>query len=193
MENNKIPTEYINSRVVNIKSEILFREAEDDFFYFNNTYGALKKLKEALKLTPCHLKSLILAGDISFIRGCIKKAYEYYFEAYKLSPNNPKIFASLANCYNFFENYEKALSFCENALNFYSGDNYLFFVEISKLKISLLLKLNKNSEADKEFRMLVSFISSVTLDELAEFNFKSLTERIRINRKIAYSSLRIIR
>ena len=54
-------TSYINRlKVINIKSETLFREAEDDFYYFINIYSALKKLKEALKLTPYYKKSLIL-------------------------------------------------------------------------------------------------------------------------------------
>ena len=36
------------SNVINILSETLYREAEDDFYYFNKTNSAYKKLKKAV-------------------------------------------------------------------------------------------------------------------------------------------------
>ena len=52
---------YINkSKVINIKTELLCREAEDDFYYFNNVNAAYRKLKKAVELSPFHTKSILL-------------------------------------------------------------------------------------------------------------------------------------
>ena len=76
---NSTSKSYINSKkIINIRSEILCRQAEDDFFYFNNINTAYKKLNEAVKLTPFHFKSLVLLADISFVKGFIKKAISRY-------------------------------------------------------------------------------------------------------------------
>ena len=42
---------YLDSKkIIDIRSEVLFREAEDDFYYFSNINSALKKLKKAKKI-----------------------------------------------------------------------------------------------------------------------------------------------
>ena len=48
---------FINKKVINIKSEMLFREAEDEFYYFNNLKKAESKLKKAIELTPIVYKT----------------------------------------------------------------------------------------------------------------------------------------
>ena len=88
------------NKIINIKSEVLFREAEDDFYYFNHLNKAMKKLKEAVNLTPNHLKSIMLYADICFIKGYFNKALSLYLTAEKISSKDSKILASLANCYN---------------------------------------------------------------------------------------------
>ena len=73
------------NKVINIKSEMLFRSAEDDLFYLNKINSAYKKLKEAVLLTPNRIKILKLLADAAFIKGYTKKALEFYLKADKLN------------------------------------------------------------------------------------------------------------
>ena len=110
---------YLDSKkIIDIRSEVLFREAEDDFYYFSNINSALKKLKKAIFLTPNHTKSLVLCADIYFVKGNIKKALDLYKKADLLTVNNVRIIAAIANCHYSLKNYNEALKYTKTAIKY---------------------------------------------------------------------------
>ena len=91
-------TSYINkNKIINIKSEVLFREAEDDLFYFNKINSAFKQLKTALELTPYHYKSIVMYADICFMKGYIKKALKFDLSKIQNKSLQNKFFCSIKN------------------------------------------------------------------------------------------------
>lgn len=180
------------SKIINIKSEILCREAEDDFFYFNKINLAYKKLLEAVKLTPYHLKSVMLLADISFIKGYTKKALELYKRAEEISAPNAKIYASIANCEYCSENNIKALEYCEKAINVLNNENYMLFSQIFEIKINILMKQKRYKQAYIAFIQSQNILDNSSLKAIHNINYEVLNEKINLQKKLKLSNLKII-
>ena len=60
--------------VTDVRAERLFREAEDDFFYFNKIEAAITKIEKALEYTPNMLKAIIMRANIAFLEGNFEHA-----------------------------------------------------------------------------------------------------------------------
>lgn len=188
---NIINKSYTN-KVINIKSEVLFREAEDDFFYFNKLNLAAKKLKQAVELTPMHFKSVMLLADILFMKGQTKKALELYFHANDLSSNNSKVMASIANCYASLKKYQESLEFCNKAINLNSSENYSLFSQLIEIKINNLVALKRYKEAYVSFIQSQNVLDSVSLKSIYTNNYETLNAKIKLQEKLHYSGLKIV-
>ncbi len=181
-----------DSKVINIKSEILCREAEDDFFYFNKINLAYKKLLQAVKLTPYHLKSVMLLADISFIKGYTKKALELYKRAEQISAPNAKIYAAIANCEYCSGNNITALEYCEKAIKILNNENYMLFSQIFEIKINILMKQKKYKQAYISFIQSQNMLDNSALKALHSINFEVLNEKINLQKKLKLSNLKVI-
>ena len=188
---NIINKSYIN-KVINIKSEVLFREAEDDFYYFNKINSAMKKLKQAIELTPSHFKSVVLYADILFMKGHIKKALELYIHANELSVDNAKVVASIANCYSSLKQYDESLEFCNKAIKLNSSDNYSLFSQLIEIKINNLVALKRYKEAYVSFIQSQNVLDAVSLKSIYTNNYETLNEKIKLQEKLHYSGLKIV-
>ncbi len=185
-------TSYINKKkIINIKSEMLFREAEDDFFYFNKVNNAYKKLAEAVKLTPNHLKSLNLLADICFMKGMIKKALNLNLRAEKLCCDS-RTFASIASCYYILGNYESALDYCEKALNNIEFEEGELFSQIIEIKINILVKKRAYKKAYITFIQAQNTIDKSALKMLYDMNYELLSEKIGLQKRRKRSNLKIV-
>lgn len=179
------------NNVINIESEICFREAEDCFLYLNQPKKAVRKLNKAVKLTPSHYKSIILKADIRYMQGKIDEALDLYKSAYYFRPENSKILASIAMCLEAKEQHKEALKYCDRAFSNINGDNCSIYLSLYELKISILLKLKKYEQAKL-------FISSakkrLSIDEL--FSLKNHSEminfKLRLKNKIKNINLKAL-
>lgn len=183
-----IVNNYINNKIVNIKSETLFREAEDDFFYFNNLNSAAKKLKKAIELTPCHLKSILLYADICFVKGNFSKALSLYLIANGLKPNDYKILASVANSFFSMKKADIALKYCNEALLYVSDIDVVLYSQIIELKISILSELKCYQEAYITFTHYKNILKTTTADSICN----ALNEKLQLYKKLKVSGLKII-
>ena len=179
MQNSNTISYIDHNKVINIKSEKLFREAQDDFFFFNKIICARQKLAQAVKLTPNHQKSILLLADIYFIKGFIKKALSLYEKALKISPDNAKILASIANCHNSLSNYNLAINFCNKAILKLSPDNYQLFYQILEIKINTLLTQKKFISAYNELSSAKIFLNDSFL-----YNLQILHDKIARRKKL---------
>lgn len=182
---------FINNKIINIQSEVLFREAEDDFFYFNKINEAKKKLEKALELTPSHLKTIMLLADILFIKGSIKKALNLYLQAFNIKADL-RIYASLANCYNALCNYKEAIKYCDKALNHIYSDNLSLFSQVTEIKIEALINSGDYNLAYTTFLQAQNALDSMSLDIIHSFNYDILREKIQKRNKLHNSYLRIV-
>lgn len=171
----------IRNKVINLKSEILFREAEDAFLYFNQPKKAIRLLNESLNLTSLHTKSLVLKGDIRFMQGKIEEALELYLLANQVNNNDSKTLASIANCLELKEDYSNALSYCDKAFLFINEDNCQLYLSLYELKLSILLKLKKYNQA-KQFISTAKY--RLSIEELVSLK----THNELINSKLQLQS-----
>lgn len=184
---------YINrNKVINIKSEILFREAEDDFFYFNKINTAYKKLKEAVILTPYHLKSILLLADIHFMKGQTSKALELYLRAEDISSSNAKTLAAIANCYYVLGNHSEAILYIERAIEKLDYKNYSLFSQIIEIKINILMEQRKYKQAYITFIQAQNILDNTSLKVIYNINYELLSEKINLQKRIRKSNLQII-
>lgn len=181
---------YINSKkVINMRSEILFREAEDDFFYFNKINSALKKLELAIKLTPSHTKSLMLCADIYFMKGNVKKA----LETYKIAQNKtPRGLASVANCLYVLKDYESALSYINEAIELLKNDDFSLYSQLVEIKINSLVELKKYKQAYIAFIQAQNVLDFVSLKNIYNSNYELINEKLKLQKKLRQSRLKIV-
>lgn len=136
-----------DDNLLNIDSERLFREAEDNFLYFNKSNLAVKNLKKAIEYSPCNVKCIKFLGDIYYAEGKIKKAFDCYAQAAAIKPQDAGILASLASINEILGNDEIALEFTELAFKNLKQEDVRLFSPLSNLKVLLLMKLQKYSDA----------------------------------------------
>ena len=180
------------NKIINIKSEILFREAEDDFYYFNHLNKAMKKLKEAVILTPYHLKSIMLYADICFIKGFFNKALSLYLMAEKISSKNFKILASLANCYNSLKKSKEADLYCDLAINSMTEINYSLFSQLIEIKINNLVNLKKYKDAYITFIQSQNILDAASIKNIYTSDYVIINEKLKLQKKLHYLGLKIV-
>lgn len=175
-----------------MKSEVLFREAEDDFFYFNKINSAMKKLELAVKLTPSHSKSLMLLADIYFIKGNIKKALSVYQLLFDIGVKSPKCIASIANCFYSLQQYEDAVSWIDKAIEILNNQDYELFSQLMEIKINALVSNKKYKQAYIAFIHAQNVMDSVSLKNIYNSNYELINEKLKLQKKLKQSRLKIV-
>lgn len=184
---------YINNKkVIDMRSEVLFREAEDDFFYFNKINAALKKLELAVELTPNHTKSLLLCADIYFMKGNIKKALATYQKLIQLDYLSPKCIAAVANCFFSLQQLEDALSWVDKALDALKNDDYSLYSQLIELKMNILLEMKKYKQAYITFIQAQNVMDTVSLKNIYNSNYELINEKLKLQKKLKQSHLKIV-
>lgn len=186
-------TFYINnSKVINLKSEILYRESEDDLFYFNNINKALKKLEKAIELTPFHTKSLMLCADIYFITGKFKKSLNLYLKALTLNSKSARILAGISNCHFVLKQFNSAVYFADKALEFMDIQNYSLYYQLLEIKINSLVEMKNYKLAYITFIQAQNILDRGTLQNIYNYNFDIINEKLKLQKKIKHSGLKIV-
>lgn len=183
-----------NKKITDIRSEILFREAEDDFYYFNKINTALKKLKTAVSLTPNHLKSIVLCADILFVKGNFKKALELYGIAKSLNPNDMRIIASIANCCYSLKKYTEALKYAENALKIknMSVCEIALRFQILEIMVNSYIALKNYKKAFKLYSECEFYNDEYSFEEFHKLSYRYLREKLEVQKKLNNSGLKIV-
>ena len=178
---------YINyTNIININTEKLFREAEDDLYYFNKITSAYKKLNKAVELTPNNFKSVLLLADVAFIKGYTLKALEFYKQANELKSSDFKSAAAIANCYKITGDFENALKYCNIALNNCEINDYSLLNQLLDIKIELLISQKRYKEAYNTLAIKNNNIKKF------DFEFEFLHNKIEVQKKIKNSGLKVV-
>lgn len=179
--------------IADVRAERLFREAEDDFFYFNNIASAIEKLENALMYLPNMLKALMLRANIAFLEGDFDLALVYYKRAESFVPNNAKVLAGLANIYEITNQNDIAYEYIEKAMSCgcfrYSG----LSKALVDLKFAVLIKLKRYSEAKKVLDASRSFLTIEDYSELQKNNLLILKQKLALQKKIEKINLKVVK
>ena len=192
MQNSNDSLYLNNKKIINIKSEVLFREAEDDFFYFGNLNSALKKLNMAIELTPTHTKSCVLCADAYFIKGNYKKALENYKKALETAPKNTKILGAIASCYFSLKEFHRAIKFINKALKVIQQDEFSLFEQLLELKINTYLELKEYEKAIEMYDEIKVIAERVSYKQVYASNFELLNEKLKKQQKVKKLGLKIV-
>ena len=175
-----------------MKSEVLFREAEDDFFYFNKINSALKKLEEAVKLTPSHTKSLMMCADIYFMKGNVKKALATYQNAYIYGQSGARCIAAISNCFYSLKDYEQALMWVDKALNTLDREDYSLYSQLIEIKINVLVEMKRYKQAYVVFIQSQNVLDIISLKNIYNSNYDLINEKLQLQKKLRASRLQIV-
>ena len=191
--NNTTNFSYIGRKnVINLGSEVLFREAEDDFFYFNKINAALKKLEEAVRLTPSHTKSLMMCADICFVKGNIKKALITYQNAYVYGQSSARCIAAISNCYYSLKDYEQALVWVDKAINALDREDYSLYSQLIEIKINTLVEMKRYKQAYVVFIQSQNMLDVISLKNIYNSNYELINEKLQLQKKLRTSRLQIV-
>ena len=180
------------TKVINMKSELLCRAAEDDFFYFHNVNAAYKKLKLAVELTPFHTKSVLLFADVCFVKGMIKEALELYSRIEKISPLNTKALSSIANCNYMLGNYNSSIQYIDKVLELLNDDGISLQSQLLEIKINILMAMKKYKQAYVTFIQAQNILDSHSLKTIYNVSYEVLEEKINLQKKLKKSNLKIV-
>lgn len=189
IQNFKISYE---DNILNINAEKLYREAEDDFFYFNKSKCAEKKLKRALSYAPCQTKILKFLGDICFTSGKMKKAFDYYAQAAALKPSDSVILASLASVNEVLGKYETALEFVDLAFQNLLPADVRLYASLSNLKVSLLVELQRYSEAKTFLDFAQKRLSFEESGRLSSINQNILKKKLALKERMEKLNIKVV-
>lgn len=187
IQNSKI---LYDDNILNIETERLFREAEDDFYFFNKSKKVINKLTKALELSPCRIKVLKLLGDVYFANGKMEKCFDCYSQAAALKPENAVILASLASVCEAVGKFSTALDFTNLALKHLTIEDIRLFAPLTELKISLLVKLQMYNEAKKVLDFAKKRLSSEEVGSLATVSL--LKKKLSLREKIDNLNIKVV-
>jgi len=197
---NKLGLGMINSSgeqnlkyISDVRAERLFRAAEDDFFYLKDVKEALNKLTKALEYAPCMLKAILMLANICVLEGNLDSALENYKRAEKISPDNMKILAGLANTYEMLNENEKACFYVSKALN---ADNSKFtplIKSLVELKTVILMKLNRYEEAKHLIDNARYSLSVQELRELQANTSSRIEHKLKLAEKLKQHKMQLVK
>lgn len=185
-ENNK-------NIISDVRSERLFRAAEDDFFYLKSPDEAKKKLLKTLDYTPFMTKSILMLASIYILEGKLKDALAMYKEVEKFMPDNMKVLAGIANTYEMLNDNRKALKYVDMAIGSKDSRYSPLVKSLVELKAVILLKLNKVEDVRRFVADSRAVLSLSECRELqANLNLK-IKNRLKLNKRIQQGNLQLVK
>lgn len=179
--------------VTDVRAERLFREAEDDFFYFNKIEAAITKIEKALEYTPNMLKAIIMRANIAFLEGNFEQALDFYQKAESLAPQNTKALSGLANVYEVCNNNTKSLEYINKALCILTSDSAQLKKALIDLKSTVLVKLGKYSEAKRLIDESRYAFSDDDFHDLQINNLSTINHKLELREKLKRIKLKLVK
>lgn len=176
-----------------VRAEKLFREAEDDFFYFNKSQEAIEKIEKALTYTPHMLKALMMRANIALLEGNIELALEFYQKAYSFAPDNAKVLAGLANIYEINNQNDEALDYIEKALNSLNSKYSPLNKALIDLKLTILIKQRRYSVAKKLMNEVRPLLSIDDFNDIQMNNSSIIKQKLELQKKLKQTKLKIVK
>lgn len=179
--------------ISDVRAERLFREAEDDFFYFDKIAEATLKINKALEFSPEMLKALIMRANIAFIEGNFEQATQFYKKAETVDPNNIKALAGLANVYEVCNRNDESLKYIEKAMSNLKSENSLIKKGLLELKINLLIKLGQYVEAKKILEKSRYSLNEEDFIALCGNNLATINHKLELRQKLKSVKLELVK
>lgn len=152
--------------VINFLAEKYYKIAYDTFFYIEDNKKAKKYVSYALDLCPTHVKSLRLKGSIFLLEDKIDSSLAIWERLYNGGVDDFEVVSKIAYCYFQKGEYKSALDFCEKSALRVGLDESEKMYSLYRLKIDLLLSLNKVKSALKLFKNALKMLNSSDAYEL---------------------------
>ena len=182
-----------NRGVLDLRSERLYREAEDEFYFFDNCKAVEKKLKKALDFSPSFVKALVLLANLYLYCGKIEKSLDFYKQAELIDANDVKVLAGLANLYEMLGEYKHAYDYVDKALLVTQFVSPALKKSLIELKSIILFKLKKYDEAKLFIEKSRSVLTQNDINEIKAGNFVELNHKLKLQQKIKNMHLSLIK
>ncbi len=181
-----------NIVISDLRSERLYREAEDELFYFHNIESAEEKIELALSYFPYFIKARVMNANIKILKGEYEKAIDIYLAAEKIAPANVNVLAGLANLYEITDDIILADKYVNKALNcsFVSGELRKSLIE---LKITILIKMKKYTEAKSLIDSAKYELNAEELKEIQSKNLFIIKRKLQLQKKLNRLNLKLVK
>lgn len=136
----------VSNPVRDLSAQRMYKEVEQQAMSSCNYGHLLGKAKEVTKADPMFDKAYVLQGEIFISLNRYNDALNVLNQALEINPSNARALASKAYIYDVKFFGDKALEYCEKALEYSHGD-YDLTMSLFDQKLSLLTRLNKNNAA----------------------------------------------
>lgn len=181
-----------NIVISDLRSERLYREAEDELFYFDNIESAEEKIELALSYFPYFIKARVMNANIKILKGEYEKAIDIYLAAEKIAPANVNVLAGLANLYEITDNLLLANKYVNKSLScgFINAELRKNLIE---LKISILIRMKKYKEAKSLIDSAKYELNSEELKELQAKNLSVIKNKLQLHKKLNKLNLKLVK
>lgn len=122
----------------------------------------------------------------------MKKAFDYYSQAAALKPSDAVILASLASVSETLGNFETALQFVNLAFQNLKTQDVHIFASLSSLKVSLLINLQKYTEAKNFLENAKKRLSFEESGRLATLGHEVLKKKLALKEKMEKLNIKVV-
>lgn len=134
------------NKVRDINAHRIYKEVETEAMQTCNYGKLLPKIQEVTKADPLFDRAYVLQGEIFLSLNRFNDAIKVFDKALAANPHNTKAYAAKALIYDIKNFNEKALEYCNKALESVNSNESELLVSLFDQKLTILSKL-KDSEA----------------------------------------------
>jgi tetratricopeptide (TPR) repeat protein len=156
-------------KVRDLNAHRIYKEVESEAMQSCNYGKLLGKVQEVTKADPMFDKAYVLQGEIFLSLNRFNDAMKVFDKAIAANPKCAKAYASKSLIYDIKNFNEKALEYCNKALECVSSSDLELLVSLFDQKLSILSRMNQEEEISSTLLNAEKLLSEEDFEYLSDF------------------------
>ena len=159
----------MDNRVRDLNAHRIYKQVETEATQSCNYGKLLSKVKEVTKADPMFDKAYVLQGEIFLSLNRFNDALKVFDKALAANPHNAKAYACKSLIYDIKNFTDKALEYCNKALECVNMNELDLLVSLFDQKLSLLSKMKDDEAINITLSNAQKMLSEEDFDYLSDF------------------------
>lgn len=159
----------MNNRVRDLNAHRNYKTVEAEAMQSCNYGKLLSKVQEVTKADPMFDKAYVLQGEIFLSLNRFNDALKAFDKALAANPHNAKAYASKSLIYDIKNFSDKALEYCNKALECVNANEIDLLVSLFDQKLSILSKIKDNEAINLTLSNAQKMLSEEDFEYLSDF------------------------
>jgi tetratricopeptide (TPR) repeat protein len=156
-------------KVRDLNAHRIYKEVETEAMQSCNYGQLLSKVQKVTKADPMFDRAYVLQGEIFLSLNRFNDAMKVFDKAIAVNPRCAKAYASKSLIYDIKNFNDKALEYCNKALECVSTNEIDLLVSLFDQKLSILSRMNKGEEITSTLSNAEKILSEEDFEYLSDF------------------------